>query len=160
MFDYGKKIKQIRNKNDISAYKLAKDLKVSQPTISRIETGSGIPSLQLLEKICEYFSISMSDFFYDDNSIEEPQIFESNTYSDLPLEDIIYLYIQLYPENSTLVLNQTKSLKKQQEIISTYQQNLKKTQDTLKEQKENYEMQQDLFRNMLINHIRNKKDLD
>lgn len=160
MFNYGQKIKEIRSKNDISAYKLAKDLNIAQTTISKIETGTNTPSLQLLEKICEYFSISMSAFFYNDSYIENPHIFESNTYSDLPLEDIIHLYIHLYPENSTLVLNQNKSFKKQQEIINTYQQDLKKTQDTLKEQKENYEMQQDLFRNMLINHIRDKKDLD
>lgn len=59
----GHRIRELRELKNISANKLAVSLDVDPSTISKIEKGISKPSLDLLEKICNYFKISMSDFF-------------------------------------------------------------------------------------------------
>lgn len=61
----GNRIKELRELNNISANKLATFLEIDPSTISKVENGVSKPSLDLLVKICEYFQISMSDFFDD-----------------------------------------------------------------------------------------------
>lgn len=61
----GNRIKELRELNNISANKLAISLGIDPSNISKIENGVSKPSLDLLIKICDYFKISMSDFFGD-----------------------------------------------------------------------------------------------
>lgn len=69
MYDYGKKIKYLRNINGISGYELSILLDINRSTISNIENGRNFPSVQLLEKICTYFEITLVEFF-----VETPEI--------------------------------------------------------------------------------------
>lgn len=61
----GNRIKELRELYNISANKLAISLGIDPSNISKIENGASKPSLDLLMKICDYFKISMSDFFSD-----------------------------------------------------------------------------------------------
>ena len=153
MFNYGKRIKDIRTQKNISAYKLAKYLQVDQTTISKIETGVNIPSLQLLERICEYLSISLSEFFYIDDVSSINKIYSDEYLSNIDLELLINDYLDMYPENKDLILNQHQSLKNQINLINSYSENLL----LLKTQKEIFEKQESLFKNTLISQIKNKR---
>lgn len=65
MFDIGKRLIELRNQQDISANKLSKLLSVDPSTLNKIEKGTAKPSIDLLFRICGYFSITLSDFFND-----------------------------------------------------------------------------------------------
>lgn len=153
MFNYGKRIKDIRTQKNISAYKLAKYLQVDQTTISKIETGVNIPSLQLLERICEYLSISLSEFFYVDDVSSNNKIYSEEYLSNIDLDLLINDYLDMYPEDKDLILSQHQSLKNQINLINSYSENL----ILLKTQKEIFEKQESLFKNTLISQIKNKR---
>lgn len=59
----GERFTFIRKQNNISANKLSKALGIDPSTISKIENDSAMPSIQLLQKFCNYFDISLSAFF-------------------------------------------------------------------------------------------------
>lgn len=66
LFNYSSKIKNLRESAGLSSSKLSSELGMTSSTISAIEIGKNLPSLQLLEKICDYFEISLSDFFAEE----------------------------------------------------------------------------------------------
>ena len=106
MFDYANRIKNIRVQYGVSAYKLAKELDVVQATISKIETGKGLPSLQLLEKFCDYFDITLAEFFEDTKK-------ETSKSSNLNVstEELVDMYIKKYPDRSGLIEEHFKCIK-------------------------------------------------
>lgn len=59
----GDRIKELREIHGISANKLAKSIDIDPSSISKIENGVSKPSIDLLIEICDFFDISMSDFF-------------------------------------------------------------------------------------------------
>lgn len=148
MFNYGKRIKELRTQKNISAYKLAKDLNVSQPTISRIETGSALLSVQLLESICKYFSIPLTEFFCDETQINNDNLIDED-YENLSIDELVQIYINLYPQNSTAVITQKKLLEEHSEIETLYNNSL----ELLEDHKKNYEIQKNLFKSMLISQM-------
>lgn len=58
-----KRITELRLSKNISSRKLSLDLGLSNSYITQIENGNKLPSLDNLFKICNYFGISISDFF-------------------------------------------------------------------------------------------------
>ena len=106
MFDYPNRIKTIRIQYGVTAYKLAKELDVAQATISYIETGKNLPSLQLLEKFCDYFDITLSEFFEDTKK-------ETSKSSNLNVstEELVDMYIKKYPDRSGLIEEHFKCIK-------------------------------------------------
>lgn len=81
IFDISSRIKDLRKHFGISANKLSKELNISQPALSKIENNKSIPSWNLLQKICDIFNLSFSDFF-------ESSFFpESVSISKLELDD-------------------------------------------------------------------------
>lgn len=78
MFNYSKRIVQLREEINISARKLAVDINVDPSTISKIESGQAMPSVQILDKLIKYFVISYSDFFNDDTSFKEVTVSKEN----------------------------------------------------------------------------------
>lgn len=71
MFDIGKRLVSLREMRNISANKLSKEINVDPSTINKIEKGTAKPSIDLLFKVCNYFGISLSEFF-DDRTSELP----------------------------------------------------------------------------------------
>ena len=88
----GKRISSLRLAKGISARKLSLELGQSENYINHIENGQGNPSLEVLEYICDYFEISMADFF-DDKTRYPLQyrslIEELNKLDSLELEKIL-----------------------------------------------------------------------
>ena len=57
------KLKELRQKENISQDDLAAILKVSRQTINSIETGKFDPSLKLVMKMTKHFNISLEQIF-------------------------------------------------------------------------------------------------
>ena len=57
----GAVIKELREKNNLTQAKLAEQLRVSDKTISKWETGKGYPDVSLLEPIAKVFGVSITE---------------------------------------------------------------------------------------------------
>ncbi len=56
---------RIRNAHKISARKLSLELGQSTEYINQIESGNALPSLEGLFNFCDYFNMSLGEFFED-----------------------------------------------------------------------------------------------
>lgn len=61
-----KRIYYLRNEKNISARDMSLSLGQSESYINKIENGRTMPSIQGLVYICEYFGITLKDFFDDE----------------------------------------------------------------------------------------------
>lgn len=52
-------LKELRKQKKISQAKLADDLHVTQATVSRWETGEMLPTIDILNELSRYFSVSL-----------------------------------------------------------------------------------------------------
>ena len=68
--DINKKIKDMCFQRGWSMYELAQEAGITQSTLSSIMTRGNPPKIETLECICEAFSISLSQFFLEDESVE------------------------------------------------------------------------------------------
>ncbi|MBQ2766435.1 MAG: helix-turn-helix transcriptional regulator [Clostridia bacterium] len=66
------RITQLRLQKDVSEYKMSYDLGHSRGYINNISSGKALPSLSELFAICDYFGISVTEFF--DTSINNPRL--------------------------------------------------------------------------------------
>jgi transcriptional regulator with XRE-family HTH domain len=64
--DFPARFERVRVAAGISKNALAKAIGISQPFISELESGRKSPSLQTIERICEYLGITLAEFFADD----------------------------------------------------------------------------------------------
>ena len=106
MFNYSSRIKNLRESAELSSSKLAGELGITSSAISAIETGKNLPSVQLLEKICDYFEISLSDFFAEED--------ETKNKSDLSDEERYILKLWNGSDEDTKML--VKSYLKNEKI--------------------------------------------
>lgn len=88
----GKRIAVLRNAKKISARGMSLDLGQSSEYINQIENGRSMPSIEGLINICDYFDITMSEFF--DESIVYPIQYkellqELNKHDSIELEKVI-----------------------------------------------------------------------
>lgn len=67
---FGKRIRELREKNNLTQEKLAEILDLDYQTISRIETGSYFTSYENLEKFAKAFHVEIKDLF-DTKHLEE-----------------------------------------------------------------------------------------
>ena len=84
----------IRNAKNISARKLSFELGQSSEYINQIENGKCLPSIEGLVNFCDYFNISLGEFFNDENKypIEYKELIkELNKLDNLELQQIIDL---------------------------------------------------------------------
>lgn len=66
MIDILKKIEELRNARGWSVYELSKKSEVKQSTISSWYIKNSNPSITALQKICDAFGITISQFFIED----------------------------------------------------------------------------------------------
>lgn len=76
MIDVGNRIKQLREKMDISGRTLAKKADLDPSQISKIEKGVSKPSLDALGRICETLNITLADFFSAESDEIAPNLQE------------------------------------------------------------------------------------
>lgn len=97
-FDVLKKIEEERLARGWTEYMLAKKSGVTQSTISSWYRMSMQPSIGTLERICDAFGMTLSEFFLDDGE------------SDLPKIEIQNLYEHLTPARQKAVAELLKSI--------------------------------------------------
>ena len=59
----GEKIKKLRREQDITQEKLAEYLKISSQSVSKWETGNGMPDIALIVPIANFFGVSLDELF-------------------------------------------------------------------------------------------------
>lgn len=69
------RVKQIRESKNITAYRLAKDVKISRSYLSELENNKKMNvSLEVLVNIADYLNVNVKDLFYttfDINSLKQ-----------------------------------------------------------------------------------------
>ncbi len=76
----GNRIKMIRLHAGFKQKDLAKELVIQAPLLSLYEQGKREPSLNFLKKFCDFFNISVSQFFA---FVEESNLNNNKIYEDL-----------------------------------------------------------------------------
>lgn len=66
----GQRITELRILHNVSEYQMSLDLGQSKSYIQAITSGKMLPSLKQMFNICDYFGITLSEFF--DNSRKDP----------------------------------------------------------------------------------------
>lgn len=61
----GEKIREIRKSQNLDQKCLAEKININNIYLCRIERGKSYPSIQLLEKIADYFEVGIQYFFAD-----------------------------------------------------------------------------------------------
>ncbi len=91
------RISRIRNAHGISARKLSLELGQSTEYINQIENGKSLPSLEGLFNFCDYFKISLGEFFDESVNfpIEYAKIIEELNKMDKLAIDSVYELLKL-----------------------------------------------------------------
>lgn len=76
--DIGQRIKQLRNKNNLTLEELASRCELTKGFLSQLERNLTSPSISTLEDIVEALGMSMYDFFKEDK--EEKVVFEADDF--------------------------------------------------------------------------------
>lgn len=85
-------------------YKLAKEANMSYSNLNNILNRHSCPSIATLEKICNGFNISLSEFFaFDENPLRNNELSETH-------QDIINSYESLSYRNQELLLAYLRGL--------------------------------------------------
>jgi len=80
--DIGSKIREFREAQNISRYKLAKQAGIPQSTLSAIENEGKQPTIPTLEAICRGLGISLQEFFQD-TSLTGDELFSAHLGSQI-----------------------------------------------------------------------------
>ncbi|PLT33654.1 helix-turn-helix domain-containing protein [Bacillus sp. V5-8f] len=104
----GRLIKELRKKNNMTMVDFSKKIKISQPSLSKIESGRQEVSFSLLESICHEFEISRSQFF---QMLERDSIYHQ-TSSALNVEESVDANKEIENKIGELVSKMTFEQKK------------------------------------------------
>lgn len=63
----GERVTSLRLQKGISEYKLSKNIGKCNNYINKVSSGKLIPTIETLFSICEYFGITLSQFFQKEN---------------------------------------------------------------------------------------------
>ena len=91
--DIGTRLKKLRHERQISQRQLAIKSKVSNATISLIESNQTNPSLGMLKKILDSVPISISDFFAMEIKLANKVVYRKNELTEIGSGTISYLQI-------------------------------------------------------------------
>ncbi|MGM9935755.1 MAG: helix-turn-helix domain-containing protein [Candidatus Ornithomonoglobus sp.] len=94
------RITELRLKSNISEYQMSLELGQNKGYIQSISSGKALPSMTGFLNICDYFSITPTEFF--DTAIQEPDL----------LNDLIDTARTLSESDLTLLLDIAERLKK------------------------------------------------
>lgn len=87
------RITKLRLQKNISEYKMSLELGQSKSYIQGISSGKAMPSMKQLFNICDYFEISLAEFFDDES--DDPQL----------MHKLTTLFKQLSPEDSERIID-------------------------------------------------------
>lgn len=72
--DIGKRIVEIRKKQNTTTNKLANKAGISQSYLREIEMGGKNPTVEILSYICDALNISLKEFFSNDTTVIQPSL--------------------------------------------------------------------------------------
>jgi HTH-type transcriptional regulator / antitoxin PezA len=104
----GQLIRKLRRENKLTMVNFAKQIGLSQPSLSRIESGNQEITFSLLEKVCKVLNISMGDFLYMLEGESKFQNMELNGVDSADIE--LKLDVVLINMISSLSIEQKKGL--------------------------------------------------
>lgn len=93
--DVQKRLRNLMTQRNWSAYRLAKQADLSETTISNLFKRGQLPTIYTLERICDAFGITLSQFFAEENeaiTLNEEQ------------KEILSLWAALSDKNKELLL--------------------------------------------------------
>ena len=79
IYQYGKKIKELRNQNSLTQQQLADMVGVSAKTVSHWETGYTMPDVEMMMKLSEIFNVSLNDLVNEKSTIPPQKVVEEYT---------------------------------------------------------------------------------
>jgi transcriptional regulator with XRE-family HTH domain len=85
--DVGRKVRQLRRVQDLSQDDLAARVGVSRNTISRFETGTRLPSIEMLEKLATELGVKVTDLLADEPTLPKASAPPSYTVEEERRED-------------------------------------------------------------------------
>lgn len=96
---------ELLQKNNVTAYKLSKDIEVSEPTISKWKNGIKYPSYENILKLSNYFHIS-TDYLFEREKTQTANIDQS--VKDSIVEHNNPIVNNETRENKEILLNDTQ----------------------------------------------------
>lgn len=112
MIDYlsmGKRIRLSRRNAGFTQEVLAEKINVTPPYISRIETGSAIPSLQTLVDICNALNITVDDLMQDSLPMAQKRM---NGWLETILKDCTVAEMNLVANVVSVLLQEIRDMQK------------------------------------------------
>ena len=97
-------IEELRKERGWSYYRLAKEAELSMSTLSNMTARTNIPTIPTLQKMCNAFGITLSDFFADE--IKELHLTEQQ-------QQLLESYGRLAPEDKRLATAYIRGLLKE-----------------------------------------------
>lgn len=85
------RLKELRREKKINQLKLAMDLSITQASVSKYEIGAREPSLEILEKMSDYFGVS-TDYLIGRSDIKKPMVSKDLEKDEI---DLVYKYRKL-----------------------------------------------------------------
>ena len=110
--EFSDRLRDLRNKNKISAREMSIALGQNVNYINLIENGKRFPSLQGFFAICDYLKITPSIFFDSENFVSE--YFETAKQAENEKKELVNFLENLTNEQISSILNLIKTFKTQQ----------------------------------------------
>ena len=106
--DFANTLKNLRDMHDITQEELAEYLKVSRPTVAGYETKNRQPDFEKLEKIAEFFQVSIDYLVTGEEAVDKSELLEAMVDQKVYSE---YKKLSLYSKKEVLKLIQLLKLK-------------------------------------------------
>lgn len=85
------KIEKLRSERGWSVYKLAEEAGLTQSTLANMFYRNSVPSISTLKQICDAFGLTLSQFFENDDSYTEDEMFLVSRYRRLKDKEKSYI---------------------------------------------------------------------
>ncbi|SHJ71351.1 Helix-turn-helix [Anaerobranca californiensis DSM 14826] len=102
-----KRLRELRKEKKINQLKLAMDLNITQASISKYEMGKREPSLEVLEKLSDYFGVS-TDYLIGKTNVRKNLDVKSLKEDEI---NLVIKYQQLTDKEKEMVQNYIDFLK-------------------------------------------------
>lgn len=96
--NFAQKLKEIKEINGISNYKLAKDINVSQTTVANWLNGKSVPNIDTCNELVKYFKVNIDYFQESEQKETRPQLNERALEMLQHPSDELKMILELFPQ--------------------------------------------------------------
>ncbi len=97
------KLKELREKNNVSQYKLAEDLNIKRSAYGNYETGMSYPEYEVLDKIANYFKVDINELLEKQPNFDETiNIIETAKEIKREIKRYFYKKYRIIPSEDTI----------------------------------------------------------